>query len=78
MGERLARRTIGASYGDACLAAIDVGGVARDAMTAWSPIEREVVPRAHPAHVRSYRIFTDLYRSTKGSMLELDRNCPVE
>lgn len=68
----LARRTIGASYGDACLAAIGVGDVGRDAITRWNPAEREVEPVAHPAYARNYRIFKELYRATRHLMADLD------
>jgi xylulokinase len=69
----LARRTIGASYGDACLAAIGVGDVGREAITTWNPVESEVTPVADPAYDRNYRIFKELYRSTRHLMAELDR-----
>lgn len=68
----LARRTIGASYGDACLAAIGVGDVDRNAVTRWNPIESEVLPVADAAYLRNYRIFKALYQSTRQLMAELD------
>jgi xylulokinase len=68
----LARRTIGASYGDACLAAIGVGDLQRESITTWNPIEREVEPLADPAYDRNYRIFKELYRSTRHLMADLD------
>ncbi|MGV3549812.1 FGGY-family carbohydrate kinase [Rhizobium sp.] len=68
----LARRTIGASYGDACLAAIGVGDVGRDAIMRWNPVESEVAPLTHPAHARNYRLFRELYRNTKQLMTKLD------
>ena len=68
----LARRTIGASYGDACLAAIGVGDVSRGAITEWNPIESEVIPVADPAYIRNHRIFKALYQNTKHLMAELD------
>jgi xylulokinase len=68
----LARRTIGASYGDACLAAIGVGDLDRDAITRWNPIESEVLPIVDTAYFRNYRIFKSLYQSTRHLMAELD------
>lgn len=68
----LARRTIGASYGDACLAAIGVGDADPGTITRWNPVEAEVLPVADPAYVRNYRIFKQLYRSTRHLMAELD------
>jgi xylulokinase len=70
--QMIARRTIGASYGDACLAAIGVGDVDRGAITRWNPIESEVFPVADAAYARNYRIFRSLYLSTKHLMAELD------
>jgi xylulokinase len=68
----LARRTIGASYGDACLAAIGVGDLERAAITTWNPVEREIRPVGDPVYGRNYRIFKELYRSTRHLMAELD------
>jgi xylulokinase len=69
----VARRTIGASYGDACLAAIGVGDAGPEAITRWNPIEREILPVADSAYVRNYRIFKQLYQNTRHLMSELDR-----
>ena len=68
----LARRTIGASYGDACLAAIGVGDLSRDAIARWNPIESEVLPVVDSAYLRNYRIFKSLYQSTRHLMAALD------
>jgi xylulokinase len=72
LAQILSRRTIGASYGDACLAAIGIGDVARDAITRWNPVESEVAPVGHPTYDRNYRIFRALYDSTRHLMAELD------
>lgn len=72
LGQILAHQTIGASYGDACLAAIGVGDIDRDAITRWNPVESHVAPVADAAYARNYRIFKALYESTKHLMAELD------
>jgi xylulokinase len=72
----LARRTIGASYGDACLAAIGVGDTDRDAILRWNPIDSEVPAVVHPAYARNYKIFAELYRSTKHLMSEISDEFP--
>jgi xylulokinase len=72
LGQLVARRTIGASYGNACLAAIGVGDVARHAIESWNPIERTITPAADPAYIRNYRIFKALYRDTRHLMADLD------
>jgi xylulokinase len=71
LAQILARRTIGASYGDGCLAAIGVGDIGRDTISRWNPVEGEIEPVADPAYVRTYRIFKELYRSTKHLMADL-------
>jgi xylulokinase len=72
MSQILARRTIGASYGDACLAAIGVGDASRDEITRWNPVEREVLPVGDAAYDRNYRIFKALYPATRRLMAELE------
>ncbi|MBX9455160.1 MAG: FGGY-family carbohydrate kinase [Rhizobium sp.] len=69
----LARKTIGASYGDACLAAIGVGDADRETIRRWNPVEREIKAVEDPAYRRNYRIFKDLYASTRHLMADLDR-----
>jgi xylulokinase len=69
----MAEKTIGASYGDACLAAIGVGDADRATITRWNPVESEVVPVADAAYAKNFRIFKELYRSTKHLMAELDK-----
>ena len=72
LSQILARRTIGASYGDACLAAIGVGDVDRAAITRWNPPEESISAVADPAYRRNYRIFKALYEDTRHLMAELD------
>ena len=66
--------TIGASYGDAFLAATAVGDVKRDAITAWNPVATTIEPDPAQSAVygRQYAIFKDLYRQTKDLMLRID------
>jgi xylulokinase len=67
-------KTIGASYGDAFMAASAVGDVKRDAITAWNPVERRIEPdpSTAPVYGRQYAIFKDLYGQTKDLMHRLD------
>ncbi|MBB1250060.1 FGGY-family carbohydrate kinase [Rhizobium sp. G21] len=69
--QRLARRMVGASYGDAFLAALGVGDVRREDILAWNPVEAEVAARPHAAHARNHRIFRSLYLQTKDLMRDL-------
>lgn len=57
-------RTIGASYGDAFLAAVAVGSVTAGAIGAWNPVERTVEPAQVPAYDRQYPVWKELYLRT--------------
>ncbi len=67
-------KTIGASYGDAFLAALAVGDVRREDIRSWNPVASEVAPDAKTAAVygRQYQVFKDLYGRTHDLMRRLD------
>lgn len=69
--QRLARRMVGASYGDAFLAALGVGDVRREDILVWNPVEAEVAAHPHPAHARNHRVFRSLYLQTKDLMRDI-------
>jgi len=71
--QTVCRKTVGASYGDAFLAALAIGDVKKKDILAWNPQDRRIVPdRSNRAvYDRQYRVFKDLYRQTKGLMAEL-------
>jgi xylulokinase len=58
-------RTLGASYGDAFLAAVAIGSVGQDAITSWNPVIRTVEPRAVAAYARQYPLWKELYLRTR-------------
>jgi xylulokinase len=58
-------RIIGASYGDAFLAAVAIGAVGTDAIGGWNPIARTVEPREVAAYARQYPIWQELYLRTR-------------
>lgn len=58
-------KTMGASYGDAFLAAVAVGAASPDEITRWNPVARTVTPQAVPAYVRQYPLWKALYTQTK-------------
>jgi xylulokinase len=66
-------KTVGASYGDAFLAALAVGDVARKDILAWNPTARRIVPdrKSRAVYERQYRAFKDIYDRTKDLMREL-------
>ncbi|MCX7646512.1 MAG: FGGY-family carbohydrate kinase [Rhodobacteraceae bacterium] len=61
----VSRTTVGASYGDAFLAALAVGAVAREDIARWNPPEREVRPERVAAYERQYPLFRRLYAATR-------------
>jgi xylulokinase len=65
--------TIGASYGDAFLAALAVGDVEPDTIRQWNPVASELVPDAANTDVyrRQYGIFRELYPRTRDLMWQL-------
>jgi xylulokinase len=66
-------KTVGASYGDAFLAALAVGDVSRKDILAWNPEARRIVPdrKSRAVYERQYRAFRELYVSTRELMREL-------
>ncbi|MEY4984620.1 MAG: hypothetical protein RIR62_2886 [Pseudomonadota bacterium] len=58
-------KTVGASYGDAFLAAIATGHATPDRIAEWNPVARIVQPEDVPAYRRQYPLFKALYRQTK-------------
>ena len=59
-------KTIGASYGDAFLAAVAVGTASRRTIAAWNPVARTVAPEPVPAYERQYPLWKALYAQTRG------------
>jgi xylulokinase len=66
----LCEKTVGASYGDAFLAAVAMGDVRREDIRTWNPIASEVIadPAARTAYSRQYEIFKELYPRTRDLM----------
>jgi xylulokinase len=66
-------KTVGASYGDAFIAALAIGDVQREDIRRWNPVAREIVPNADLAglYERRYRVFRELYERNKDLMREL-------
>ncbi|MDH3263647.1 MAG: FGGY-family carbohydrate kinase [Paracoccaceae bacterium] len=58
-------KTIGASYGDAFLAAVAVGRAQPDDIARWNQPEREVAPEKVEAYARQYPLFRRLYEETR-------------
>jgi xylulokinase len=61
----VSEKTIGASYGDAYLAALAIGAVAQGDITRWNPPARLVASQGGALHARHYDLFRKLYTQTK-------------
>ncbi len=58
-------KTMGASYGDAFLAAVAIGAVMPDEITRWNPVARTVTPEPDESYDRQYPLWKALYAQTK-------------
>jgi xylulokinase len=65
-------KTVGASYGDAFLAALAVGDVRPADIGTWNPVEREIAPIPSDAYRRQYGVYRALYERTKDLMREVE------
>jgi xylulokinase len=73
LAQTVCRNTVGASYGDAFLAALAVGDVRKRDILDWNPEDRRIAPnrKNRAVYERQYRVFKELYLRTKGLMAEL-------
>jgi len=69
----LSEKAIGASYGDAFLAALAVGAAKPDDIATWNPVTATVEPEPSPALARGYRLFRRLYEQTRDIAAELGK-----
>lgn len=58
-------KTLGASYGNAFLAACAAGLAAPDDIALWNPVDRSVQARTDKVYARQYRYFRQLYDQTR-------------
>ncbi|MBX3582214.1 MAG: FGGY-family carbohydrate kinase [Rhizobiaceae bacterium] len=73
MAQTVCAKTVGASYGDAFLAALAVGDVKKKDISAWNPEARRIVSerRNGAVYARQYRIFRELYDRNRDLMADL-------
>lgn len=64
-------KTVGASYGDAFLAACAIGAAAPGDIARWNPAAQTVKATANPVYDRQYRLFRRLYEQTKDIAADL-------
>ncbi|MNU07014.1 hypothetical protein D3C72_2524210 [compost metagenome] len=64
------QKTVGASYGDAFLAALAIGDVKANDIREWNPVDHQITPDAGLAelYARRYRVFRELYERNKDLM----------
>jgi xylulokinase len=56
---------MGASYGDAFLAAVAAGTADPDRISAWNPVSSTVRPERVPAYERQYPLWKALYLESR-------------
>ena len=61
----VSEKSVGASYGDAFIAAMAAGIAKPGDITAWNPVARTVAPEPHAVYARQYPLFKALYRQTR-------------
>ncbi len=64
-------KTVGASFGDAFLAALAIGAVNRADIAAWNPAADLIRAAPDPAYAKGYRLFRRLYDQTRDIAAEL-------
>jgi xylulokinase len=64
-GQIVCEKTVGASYGNAFLAAVAVGKAMPDEITEWNPVARTVRAERVAAYDRQYPLFKALYTATR-------------
>lgn len=73
MAQTVCANTVGASYGNAFLAALAVGDVRKKDIVTWNPEARRIVPdrKNRVVYERQYRFFRQLYEENRDLMAEL-------
>ncbi len=63
--QHVCERTIGASYGDAFLAACAIGAASPSDIDRWNPVTDVVQPVPNPLHQHKHELFKQLYLQTR-------------
>lgn len=74
LNQILRKTTLGASYGDAFLAAHACGDLKKDDINNWNAVDYEIEAKTDNLNIYSkgYKNFRKLYESTKDLMKEMD------
>jgi xylulokinase len=68
------KQTIGASFGDAFLAAVAIGNANRPDIGQWNPPQRVVTAAANAVYDKHHQLFRKLYEQTKNIAEELSND----
>jgi xylulokinase len=71
VAQEVCAKTVGASYGNAFLAATAIGAAKPDDITHWNPNASTITPEPVPAYAVQYPLWKRLYAQTKDIMREL-------
>ena len=65
LAQLLCEKTVGASYGNAFLAAVAVGLASPEEITTWNPVHSTITPEKVPVYDRHYPLWKALYAQTR-------------
>ncbi|MDG2474461.1 MAG: FGGY-family carbohydrate kinase [Paracoccaceae bacterium] len=71
INQKVREKTIGASYGNAFIAALAIGHVKKEDISDWNPISKEITANPNATYAYNYNIFIELYEKTKELMSKL-------
>ena len=71
VAQQVCAKTVGASYGNAFLAAVAIGAAKPADIARWNPNERTVQPESVPAYAVQYPLWKRLYAQTRDIMRAL-------
>ncbi len=69
--QEIREKTIGASYGNAFIAALAIGEVKKEDIYTWNPIIKKIIAKPDPIYDSIYDIFIELYENTKKLMSKI-------
>jgi xylulokinase len=68
IAQEVCAKTVGASYGNAFLAAVAIGEVAQGDIVQWNPVAHKVTPEIVPTYAAQYHLWKRLYAQTRDIM----------
>ena len=71
INQKVREKTIGASYGNAFIAALAIGRVQKEDISIWNPISKKITAKQNSTYDYNYNIFIELYNNTKELMSKI-------